>query len=203
MRTKYKSWSKPYIEEHPEVLLSLDQLKSLKGSFSLEIGSGKGKFLSDMAQLNPELLIVGVERNVTCAGITCKKLVENEISNARLMLASADEILPSIKDNSISDIYLNFSDPWPKKRHFKRRLTYGTYLKQYYRILVKGGKLIIKTDNDDLFSFSQETLSESQFKVLEVLEDYDGKAIFDAMTEYEISFREKGQKIHRIVAVKE
>lgn len=203
MRTKYKSWTKPYIEEHPEVIVTLDQLKGIEGNFALEIGSGKGKFLADMAGLNPELLILGVERNVTCAGITCKKLVENEILNARLMLASADEILPSIKDNTILDIYLNFSDPWPKKRHFKRRLTYGTYLKQYYRVLVKGGKLIIKTDNDDLFSFSQETLGESQFKVLEVLDDYDGKALLDAMTEYEISFREKGQKIHRIVAIKE
>lgn len=203
MRTKYKSWSRPYIEEHPEIILTLDQLKSIKDSFSLEIGCGKGKFLADMAELNPELLLIGIERNVTCAGITCKKLVENKVSNARLMLASADEILPSIKDNSISDIYLNFSDPWPKKRHFKRRLTFSTYLKQYYRVLVKGGKLIIKTDNDDLFSFSQETLGESQFKILEVLDDYDGKAPFDAMTEYEISFREKGQKIHRIVAMKE
>lgn len=203
MRTKYKSWTKPYIEEHPEVIVTLDQLKGIEGNFALEIGSGKGKFLADMAGLNPELLILGIERNVTCAGITCKKLAENEILNARLMLASADEILPSIKDNTILDIYLNFSDPWPKKRHFKRRLTYGTYLKQYYRVLVKGGKLIIKTDNDDLFSFSQETLGESQFKVLEVLDDYDGKALLDAMTEYEISFREKGQKIHRIVAIKE
>jgi len=203
MRTKYKSWTKPYIKEHPEVIVTLDQLKGIEGNFALEIGSGKGKFLADMAGLNPELLILGIERNVTCAGITCKKLVENEILNARLMLASADEILPSIKDNTIIDIYLNFSDPWPKKRHFKRRLTYGTYLKQYYRVLVKGGKLIIKTDNDDLFSFSQETLGESQFKVLEVLDDYDGKALLDAMTEYEISFREKGQKIHRIVAIKE
>lgn len=203
MRTKFKSWSKPYIEEHPEVIVTLDQLKSIKGNFALEIGSGKGKFLADMAGLNPQLLIIGIERNITCAGITCKKLVENDISNARLMLASADEILPSIKDNSIVTIYLNFSDPWPKKRHFKRRLTYGTYLKQYYRILVKGGKLIIKTDNDDLFSFSQETLGASQFKVLEVLEDYDCKDLNDAMTEYEISFRDKGQKIHRIVAIKE
>ena len=203
MRTKYKSWSKPYIEEHPEVIVTLDQLKSINNSFALEIGSGKGKFLVDIAGLNPNLLIIGIERNVTCAGITCKKLVENEVTNARLMLTSADEILPSIKDNSIADIYLNFSDPWPKKRHFKRRLTYGTYLKQYYRILTKGGKLIIKTDNDDLFSFSQEMLSQSQFKLSEVLDDYDGKAPLDAMTEYEISFREKGQKIHRIVAVKE
>ncbi len=203
MRTKYKSWSKPYIEEHPEVLVTLDQLKNINRVFALEIGSGKGKFLADIARLNPDLLIIGIERNVTCAGITCKKLVENEISNAHLMLASADEILPSIKDDCISEIYLNFSDPWPKKRHFKRRLTYNTYLKQYHRVLVKGGKLIIKTDNDDLFSFSQDTLGESQFKVLEVLEDYDGKAPLDAMTEYEISFREKGQKIHRIVAIKE
>lgn len=203
MRTKFKSWSKPYIEDHPEAIVTLDQLKSIEVIFALEIGSGKGKFLVEMAELNPQLLIIGIERNITCAGITCKKLVENEISNARLMLASADEILPSIKDNSIAAIYLNFSDPWPKKRHFKRRLTYGTYLKQYYRILAKGGKLIIKTDNDDLFSFSLETLSESQFKILEVLEDYDGKDSNDAMTEYEISFRERAQKIHRIVAVKE
>ncbi|HPY79589.1 MAG TPA: tRNA (guanosine(46)-N7)-methyltransferase TrmB [Bacilli bacterium] len=203
MRTKFKSWAKPFIDEHPEVIMTLEELKSREGTFALEIGSGKGKFLIDIAILYPQEFVLGIERNVTCAGITAKKLVENEVTNAKLMLASADEILPSIKDETITSIYLNFSDPWPKKRHHKRRLTYGTYLKQYYRVLVKGGKLLIKTDNDDLFAFTQETLSESDFKILEIVDNYDGKAEFDAMTEYEISFREKDQLIHRIVAIKE
>ncbi|HNX15895.1 MAG TPA: tRNA (guanosine(46)-N7)-methyltransferase TrmB [Bacilli bacterium] len=203
MRTKYKPWTKPYIEQHSEAMMSLETLKDFSSPFALEIGCGKGKFLLDMAELNPDVLFVGVERNVTCAGITCKKLVEKGISNAKLIFSGADEVLASLENDSVATIFLNFSDPWPKKRHQKRRLTSINYLKQYYRVLNKGGQLIIKTDNGELFAFSQETLKDSSFKVTDVSENYDGKAKFDAMTEYEISFRKKGQIIHRIVAVKE
>ncbi|MFA7032070.1 MAG: tRNA (guanosine(46)-N7)-methyltransferase TrmB [Bacilli bacterium] len=202
MRTKFKAWTKPYIDEHPEVMASDEFLKALTESYFLEIGSGKGKFICDMALAYPRHFFVGVERNVTCAGIAAKKIVEGEISNAKLVLANADEVLLKIRDQSIETIFLNFSDPWPKKRHHKRRLTALPYLHQYNRILVRGGRLIIKTDNDDLYAYSLETLIQSPLKIIEDSYDYDGRAEFDSMTEYELAFREKGQKIHRIVAEK-
>ena len=125
MRTKYKPWAKPFIEEHTEVMCPFDKVNDYKDCY-LEIGSGKGQFLLEMAKKYPDITFIGVEINVTCAGFTAKKLVEHEITNAKLVCANAQVMTPTIKDNSIEGIFLNFSDPWPKKRHAKRRLTSNT-----------------------------------------------------------------------------
>ena len=202
MRTKYKPWAKPYIEEHVEVLFSEEQLLSFKKPYYLEIGSGKGQFLVDMAKKFPDKFFVGVERNVTCCGFTAKKLVKEEITNAKLMFIDAETLLKDIKDESIDSIFLNFSDPWPKKRHHKRRLTAISYLNNYYRVLKSGGRLIIKTDNTDLFEFTLENLGETKFKVVFKTDDYQDYDEFDTMTEYEQSFREEGTPIHRLILEK-
>ena len=201
MRTKFKAWAEPFINEHPEVMRSFEQLNEL-GSYYLEIGSGKGQFLLDMALKYPNLTFIGVERNITCAGFTAKKLVENEIKNAKLVHADAGQMTPSIKDASVEGIFLNFSDPWPKKRHTKRRLTSESFLNEYYRILKKGARLIFKTDNYDLFTYSLEVIGASKFKLVEANYSYDGKDEFDATTEYEKSFREEGQPIYRLILEK-
>ena len=104
MRTKFKAWAEPFINEHPEVMCSFEQLNEL-GSYYLEIGSGKGQFLLDMALKNPNLTFIGVERNITCAGFTAKKLVENEIKNAKLVHGDAGQMTPSIKDASVEGIF--------------------------------------------------------------------------------------------------
>ena len=201
MRTKFKAWAEPFIKDHPEVMCPFDKLNE-QGPYYLEIGSGKGQFLLDMALKFPETTFIGVERNVTCAGFTAKKLVENEIKNAKLVFADAGQITPSINSGSIEGIFLNFSDPWPKKRHTKRRLTSESFLKEYYRILKSGGHLIFKTDNYDLFTYSLEVIKDSLFKLLEANYSYDGKDEFDALTEYEKSFREEGQPIYRLILEK-
>ena len=202
MRTKYKPWAEPYIKEHTEVMFSLEQLLSLDRPYYLEIGSGKGQFLVDMAKKFPDKFFVGVERNVTCSGFTAKKLVESEIENAKLMFINAEILIKEIKDNSIESIFLNFSDPWPKKRHHKRRLTAKYYLENYYRVLKKGGRLIIKTDNIDLFNFTLENISETQFKLIYQNDNYLVLDEFDTMTEYEKSFRDEGIKINRLILEK-
>ena len=201
MRTKFKAWAEPFIKDHPEVMCPFDKLNE-QGSYYLEIGSGKGQFLLDMALKFPKLTFIGVERNVTCCGFTAKKLVENNIANAKLVFADAGQIAPSINSGSVDGIFLNFSDPWPKKRHSKRRLTSEAFLSEYYRILKKGAKLIFKTDNYDLFTYSLEIISVSSFKLVEANYSYDGKDEFDAMTEYEKSFREEGQPIYRLILEK-
>ena len=202
MRTKFKAWTVPYLEEHKEVMFTTEELLSFNKPINLEIGSGKGQFLVDMASKFPGEFFVGVERNVTCAGITCKKLVEQEVKNAKLMYLDAEKLMLELKDNSINNIFLNFSDPWPKKRHHKRRLTAETYLNNYYRVLKKEGKLIIKTDNVDLFAFTIENLENSPFVLLEKTDDYKELDEFDTMTEYEKSFRDEGTPIHRIILEK-
>ncbi len=201
MRTKYKPWAKPYIEEHLEVMCPFNEL-NVYIPYYLEIGSGKGQFLELMAINHPDKTFIGVERNVTCAGFTAKKLVENEIKNAKLVYASAEVVLPNIQSDSVEGLFLNFSDPWPKKRHTKRRLTSTSFLSEYYRILKKGAKLIFKTDNYDLFVYSLEMIKESSFKLVEANYSYDGKDPFDALTEYEQNFRELNQPIYRLILEK-
>ena len=202
MRTKFKAWTVPYIEEHKEVMFDEEQLLSFDKQYYLEIGSGKGQFLVDMAKKFPDKFFVGIERNVTCCGFTAKKLVEEELQNAKLMFLNAELLMDKIADNSIEAIFLNFSDPWPKKRHHKRRLTADSYLKNYYRVLKKGGRLIIKTDNVDLFAFTLENLENSDFKLVFKTDDYQDYDPFDTMTEYEKSFRDEGVPIHRIILEK-
>lgn len=201
MRTKYKPWAEPYINEHVEVMCSFDKINDYYPYF-LEIGSGKGKFLSEMALKFPNLTFIGVEVNVTCAGFTAKKLVEQQIQNAKLIRANADVVLPQITSNSVEGLFLNFSDPWPKKRHAKRRLTSNSFLSEYYRVIKKGGKLIFKTDNYDLFTYSIEMFNESPFHLLKADENYDGQDDFDICTEYEENFRNNNQPIYRLVLEK-
>lgn len=201
MRTKYKPWAKPYIEEHTEVMCPFDMINGYK-DYYLEIGSGKGQFLVNMAKNHPDCFFIGMERNVTCAGFTAKKLVESEVSNAKLVYANAEQVLPLINEGSVSGVFLNFSDPWPKKRHAKRRLTSDSFLNQYLRILKSGAKLIFKTDNYDLFTYSLELLENSPFKLVEANYSYDGKDSFDEITEYEASFRSEGQPIYRLILEK-
>ena len=201
MRTKFKAWAEPFINEHPEVMCAPDKLNDYK-SYYLEIGSGKGQFLLDMAIKYPALTFIGVERNITCAGFTAKKLVENNIENAKLVHADAALITPNINSGSIEGIFLNFSDPWPKKRHTKRRLTSEAFLNEYYRILKKGAKLIFKTDNYDLFTYSLEIVASSPFKLIEANYSYDGKDEFDATTEYENNFRLQNMPIYRLILEK-
>ena len=203
MRTKFKAWTVPYLEEHQEVLVKADEISSFGHPFSLEIGSGKGQFLVDMAKKFPTQYFIGVERNTTCAGITAKKLVESpELINAKLVYDNADIVLLNLKDESVDNIFLNFSDPWPKKRHWKRRLSAPSYLDNYYRILKVGGRLIIKTDNVELWAFTKEMMETSKFVLESMTDDYQDRDEFDAETEYEKSFREEGIPIHRMVVRK-
>lgn len=198
MRTKFKAWAQPFLDEHKEVQYNKEDLSSLK-DFYLEIGSGKGEFLIKMASKNNDKLFIGIEKNVTCSGITAKKLVESKLDNVKLIYDDAANILPMLKEGSVKTIFLNFSDPWPKKRHHKRRLTSVSFLNEYLRVLPKGGKLIFKTDNIDLFNDSLEYFESSPFKLISKTNNYLGEDEFDATTEYEEFFRNEGTPINRVV----
>ena len=201
MRTHFKAWAEPFINEHPEYSLTDEEISQLEG-FQLEIGSGKGEFLLRMANKFPNELFIGIEKNVTCAGISMKKLVENEINTAKLIYRDGGEIVKIIKDKAVKNIFLNFSDPWPKKRHHKRRLTSINFLNEYRRILADDGKIIFKTDNTDLFEYSIEMFKENNFNIVSIDNNYDGSDPFDAQTEYEEFFRNEGTPIHRLIVSK-
>lgn len=199
MRTKFKPWAAPYIKEHPEYMITLDDALNLGDALNIEIGSGKGKFIVDMAKKFPHLEFIGVERNVTALGFALKKIVEEEIPNVKMFFGDAFLLMEKVPAHSIKNLFLNFSDPWPKKRHEKRRLTHDNFLKRYYDALDNGGRLIFKTDNSDLFAFSKERIANFDFIVEKEWSDYPGDDDFDAQTEYEINFRSKGEKIKRII----
>ena len=198
MRTKFKAWAEPFLNEHPEISLTNEEISELN-DFYLEIGSGKGDFLINMAKNNPDKFFVGIEKNVTCSGITAKELVEIEEKNAKLLYADAINILPLLKDESVRTLFLNFSDPWPKKRHHKRRLTSEVFLKEYQRVIIKGGRLVFKTDNLDLFNDSLEYFQNSNFTLISVTNDYQGDDKFDTETEYEVKKRKEGIPINRVI----
>lgn len=198
MRTKYKAWAKPYIEEHLEYSLTDEEISSLD-DFYLEIGSGKGDFIIQMSEKYPDRLFLGIEKNVTCAGITLKKIVEKELKNVKFLFKDGAEVIRLLKDHSVNKIYLNFSDPWPKKRHSKRRLTSDSFLEEYKRILKPTGNLVFKTDDIDLFNYSIEMFNEAGFKVINSTFDYDGSDVDDAITEYQTKAVNKGITIKRVI----
>ncbi|MGM9873443.1 MAG: tRNA (guanosine(46)-N7)-methyltransferase TrmB [Bacilli bacterium] len=201
MRPKFKSWAEPFINEHKEVMISETDIASYH-DFDLEIGSGKGDFLVNMSKKFPSNVFVGVEKVITCCGFTAKKLVENEIENAKLFFGDANKLIPNIDSNSINHIFLNFSDPWPKRRHHKRRLTDVKFLSEYYRVLKDDGELIIKTDNEELFIYSINNLVKNKFEIVNITTDYTDIMEYDSITEYEDSFRKENIKINRLVAKK-
>lgn len=200
MRTKYKPWARPYIDEHSESTISLEEISLLEYPVYLEIGSGKGQFICDLAAKFKDLFFIGVEKNVTCAGFSLKKIVDSKTNNAKLFFGDGLYVLQALKDKTVKRLFLNFSDPWPKKRHNKRRLTHDTFLNEYLRVLSDDGEIIFKTDNLELFEFSLEKFNEFNFEILSFTYDYDKLDDFDTLTEYETNFRNKGIKINRLVA---
>lgn len=173
----------------------------------LEIGSGKGRFVKEMARRHPDRLLLGVEKFST---ILARTILNNEKEgeeipgNLRLIRADALDLKGCFQDGELDRIYLNFSDPWPKDRHAKRRLTSERFLPLYAAWLKKGGELHFKTDNDALFPWSVETLQQNGWTILFQTDDWHACPAFqeDVMTEYEIQFSEQGKKIHKLTAVK-
>lgn len=168
----------------------------------IEIGSGRGQFIIKMAELNPNINFVGIEMQDSALVKAVKKLEKFDmpIKNLRIICVNAIN-LNEIFNREISCIYLNFSDPWPKKRHTKRRLTSPLFLK-VYDDLFKNTKVIIqKTDNNDLFEYSLDSLSEYGYTLNDVSRDYDSDT--NIMTEYEEKFRKNGVSINYCKYVKE
>lgn len=168
----------------------------------LEIGMGKGKYLLEMAMKYPNINFVGVERYTGVLARAINKINQEEIKNIRVINIDAIK-LNAVFDNEIDVIYLNFSDPWPKKRHAKRRLTSEDFLRVYDEIF-KGSNLIIqKTDNVGLFESSIVSLSTYGYKIEEISLDLASTDKDNVMTEYEEKFTTQGIKINYLYATKE
>ncbi|MEY8442571.1 tRNA (guanosine(46)-N7)-methyltransferase TrmB [Lactobacillaceae bacterium 24-114] len=210
MRVKHKKWADPLIEEHPELLV--DDATQFKGKWQsrfekkqplhLEVGMGKGQFIIGMAKAHPEINFIGLEIQRTVAAIALKKALPEELPNLQLICGEGEELTEYFAPEEIDQLYLNFSDPWPKSRHAKRRLTYHTFLQEYREILRAGGKIELKTDNMGFFEFS--TVSMNNFGMhfdgiwLDLHNSEENEK--NVETEYEHKFASMGQPIYKLTA---
>ena len=163
----------------------------------LEIGPGKCKHLYLQAKEHPDINYIGLEQNASIVAIALSKM-EEELDNLILINANANEI-DSIFDHEIDLLFLNFSDPWPKKRHAKRRLTSLEFLNKYDSIFKDKCYIYQKTDNMGLFEYSLMSYSEKEYKIKDISLDYHQREDKDnIMTEYEEKFSKKGQPIYMV-----
>ena len=167
----------------------------------LEIGMGKGSFILNMALKYPNINFIGVEKYSSVASVAIKKIREYNLSNLKILIMDAKD-LGEVLPHKIECLYLNFSDPWPKDRHAKRRLTSPNYLQCYDNLFVRKCLIIQKTDNDDLFSYSIDSLRNYGYKLEKVSYDLHNDEIQNVMTEYEGKFSKQGIKIKYLKAIK-
>lgn len=180
--------------------------KSLLGDqpIHIEIGMGKGQFLFQLAAMHPEISYIGIERYTSVLLRAVQKMDANPLPNLRFLCVDAADIAEFFDQDEIDRIYLNFSDPWPKDRHAKRRLTSSVYLERYNQILKASGDLQFKTDNQDLFTFSLEEIDASPYwDLISSTRDLHHNPDMNAgnvMTEYEEKFSSLGHPICKLVA---
>jgi tRNA (guanine-N7-)-methyltransferase len=209
VRLRNKPWAKDKIAAYPQYIIpNPDQYKGrwheLFGNdhpIHIEIGTGKGRFITEMAKAHPDVNYIGIELYESVIVSALDKLIENDLPNLRLLNVNAKDLTNIFAKGEVERIYLNFSDPWPKKRHEKRRLTYKSFLELYENILVDEGEIHFKTDNQGLFEYSLVSFSQYgmvlQYVSLDLHNsDFEG----NIMTEYEQKFAEKGNRIYRCEA---
>lgn len=168
----------------------------------IEIGTGKGRFITELAAQHLEVNYVGIEKYSSVLLKAMHKVEENPISNVLFMRMDAEHILRYFEKNEVERIYLNFSDPWPKERHAKRRLVSREFLDRYRILLKQGGHLEFKTDNRDLFDFGVGQTEIARWEIMEITYDLHNDERMNAgniMTEYEERFSAKGNPICKYI----
>lgn len=209
MRQRYKPWAKEKLQNNP--YFCIQEPANHKGAWSevfgndnpihIEVGTGKGQFINGMAQQNPDINYIGIELADRVIVTALDRLLESNLPNVKLLNVNALELPDIFAEGEVSRVYLNFSDPWPKTRHEKRRLTYKTFLDLYKGILPEHGEIHFKTDNRGLFEYSLVSFSHYGMKLNYVSldlhnSDFEG----NVMTEYEQKFSAKGNPIYRCEA---
>ena len=171
----------------------------------IEIGMGKGKFVTTLATMNPDINYVGIEKYSSVLLRAVEKQEELKLPNLKFIRMDAETIKDVFGHFEVSQIYLNFSDPWPKDRHAKRRLTSKEFFARYDEILKPDGEVQFKTDNRELFDFSVEEIAKTKWNLNYISYDLhnDANCIGNVMTEYEERFSAEGKPINKLIAVRE
>ncbi|SHJ54569.1 tRNA (guanosine(46)-N7)-methyltransferase TrmB [Hespellia stercorisuis] len=215
MRLRNIPRAESVIEAHPVAIKDEISRKGKWGEefgnerpIHIEIGMGKGRFLLNMAKLHPQVNYIGIERYSSVL-LRALELYDTEefcdLKNVRMICMDAVQIDDVFDKNEVSRIYLNFSDPWPKAKHARRRLTSREFLARYEQIIPKGGQLEFKTDNTELFNFSLEEVRESSWELSAYtynLHNHEKMNEGNVMTEYEEKFSKQGNQINKMIAVR-
>lgn len=183
-----------------------DEVFGNENPIRVEIGMGKGTFLMRMAKAFPDINFVGIEKYSSVLLRAIQKQEEEALSNVRFIRMDAEYIEDVFAAGEVDRIYLNFSDPWPKEKHAKRRLTSRQFLARYDKILKSGGQVEFKTDNDGLFAFSLEEAPEAGWKIMQQTFDLHHEPALNEgniMTEYEEKFSLLGNKIHKMIIIRD
>lgn len=209
MRLRHIPGSEEEIAQSPYVI---QQPQCRKGRFGevfgndhpieIEVGMGKGRFIMDMARLHPDKNYIGIERYSSVLLRGLQKRAEIELDNVYFMCVDARDLAEIFAPGEVNRIYLNFSDPWPKDRHAKRRLTSPEFMKVYDQVLAPDGTVEFKTDNQGLFEYSLAAVPEAGWTVTAHTFDLHQNEMSagNVMTEYEQKFSEKGNPICKLIA---
>lgn len=167
----------------------------------VELGTGMGDFITQIAERNPQINFIGLEVEKTCVLSAARKVREKNLSNVRLIVFDVNNILELFGEQTVDRLYINFCDPWPKKRHAKRRLTHVRFLEMYKKILKPDGEIHFKTDNRGLFDFSLEQFALAGLEVRDVTNDLHANEPPDNIrTAYENKFSAAGVAINSCIA---
>lgn len=209
MRVRKRAGAEEMIASHPEIVVH--DPKNWQGRWQerfekvqplhIEIGMGKGRFITEMAKLHPDINYIGIDMQLSVVSFALDKVIEKKLKNVQLLHVDGSALTEYFANGEVDQIYLNFSDPWPKKKHEKRRLTAASFLAVDEKILKTAGEIHFKTDNQGLFEYSLASFSQYGMILKKVwldlhASDFEG----NVMTEYEKKFSEKGQPIYRVEA---
>ncbi|WP_028392295.1 tRNA (guanosine(46)-N7)-methyltransferase TrmB [Bacillus cihuensis] len=209
MRLRNKPWADEKLSEFSHFVIANPEEQKGKwrdvfgndNPLYIEVGSGKGRFITEMAKAHPNVNFIGIEVYKSVIVAALDRVIEADIPNVKLLNVDATNLRDYFAKGEVDRLYLNFSDPWPKTRHAKRRLTYKTFLSIYEDILPSNGEIHFKTDNQGLFESSLKSISEYGMLLSYVSldlhnSDFEG----NIMTEYEEKFSNLGSRIYRMEA---
>ena len=196
-----RKWVTPFLEKEDRYLVRNNESKGhwLTMPYKhlyLEIGMGMGDFIVGNADKNPDILYIGFEKDETCVAKAIRKASDLSLENLYIINDDANRLEEYFEKEEVDRIYLQFSDPWPKKSHHKRRLTHSSFISIYDKVIRTGGEIVFKTDNMDLYEFSLISFGNSSFRLIDCSVDYHRSERDEICTEYENKFISEGKPIY-------
>lgn len=209
MRLRNKPGASEELLKHPTIVIQegyahkgkWHELFGNNNPIHIEVGTGKGQFLTGMSQLNPTINYIGIERYDSVIITALERIQEAQISNFKLLNEDVIKLTDFFAADELARVYINFTDPWPKNRQEKHRLTHERFLKMYEQVQTKNAEVHLKTDNQGLFEYSLHSFSKYGMILNNVSLDFHNSGVEgNVMTEYEEKFSEKGMRIYRCEA---